>query len=341
MKSFSPTNLLSCRLIGAVGLGVALLGLPQSAEAATVSRGTDYVATPSEGALFNFVDTPLGAGIVTVTFGGLAIGTPTPQPNPPNPPNPDGGYAGEADTVVNRLDDVEAPYLATLPVANLINGTLPANNVTPIQIVKLSLQGTGNYAGKIFVGLDPAKVSGGKMAIAHNQTDDTGGIWTSYFGIHGMAIIANNGVTLTPTGNDYVHNLIVKCGTASDYQCVPFSKGFEDFNQTITLDGGSVGPEVNTGFSFKSSNRPWSHTPSLDQIQGVNLFQTVPPDPNIKQNFYLTGIVIHDAGGGIIHTVQPQPVPEPLTILGSLTAVVFGAAFEKKRGKKSKKDQQD
>jgi hypothetical protein len=37
MKSFSPTNLLSCRLIGAVGLGVALLGLPQSAKALNIT----------------------------------------------------------------------------------------------------------------------------------------------------------------------------------------------------------------------------------------------------------------------------------------------------------------
>jgi hypothetical protein len=47
---------------------------------------------------------------------------------------------------------------------------------------------------------------------------------------------------------------------------------------------------------------------------------------------------IHDAGDGIIHTVQPQPVPEP-TILGSLAALGFGAALQKKWGKKNQKDQ--
>ena len=297
MKSF----MLGRSIIGAVGLGVALLGLPQSAKAFTVNRGTDYLVTPTNGAKFYFND--LGR---FVSFEGLAIGTPTAT-------SPDGGFLGAADTVVNRLDDVEAPYLPTLPVTappedpnlpNLIDGTLPANNVTSIQIVGLSLQGTGSDAGKIFVGLDPAKVSGGKMAIAHNQTNDIGGIWSSYFDINGIAVVANDGVTLTPTGNDYVHNLIVDCGNAKGYECIPFSKGV-----------------------FQASDEPWSHDPSSGQFQGDNLVA-----PGLEQNFYLTGAVIHDAGGGIIHTVDA--VPEPLTILGALTAFGFGAAFKKKRDKK-------
>jgi hypothetical protein len=317
MKSLNPPNLLSRSLIGAVGLGVALLGLPQSAKAFTVNRGTDYLVTPTNGANIYFAD--LGR---FVSFGGLAIGTPTATP-------PDGGFLGKADTVVNRLDDVLAPYLPTLPVADLIDDRLPANNVTSIQIVGLSLQGTGGDAGKVFVGLDPAKVSGGKMAIAHNETDDIGGIWTSYFGIHGVAVVANDGVTLTPTGNDYVRDLISNCGKSGlSYTCRSFSKGFGDFTQTIDLVGGSVGYEKDTGFSFKSSNQPWSHDPNLGQFQGANLVQ-----PGLEQNFYLTQAAIHDAGDGTIHTVVS--VPEPLTILGSLTAFGFGAAFKRKRDKKN------
>jgi hypothetical protein len=298
MTSLSISNLLRHSLIGVVGLGAVLLGLPQSANALNIVKGTDYLVTPTNGANFYFTD--LGR---FVSFEGLAIGTPTVA-------SPDGGFLGAADTVVNRLDDVEGNYLATLDVESLINGTLPANNVTSIQIVGLSLQGTGSDAGKIFVGLDPAKVSGGKMAIAHNQTNDIGGIWSSYFDIHGVAVIASNGVTLTPTGNDYVRNLISGCGNTQDYQCVSFSKGI-----------------------FKASNEPWSHAPNLGQLQGANLVQ-----PGLAQNFYLTGPAIHDAGDGIIHTVQPQPVPEP-TILGSLAALGFGAALQKKWGKKNQKDQ--
>jgi hypothetical protein len=323
MKSFSPPNLLSRSLIGAVGLGVALLGLPQSAKAVNVFAGTDYVMTPSEGANIYFTD--LGR---FVSFEGLAIGTPTATP-------PDGGFSGKADTVINRLDDVEAPYyLPSLSSSSLINGTLPANNVTRLQIVGLSLQGTGGDANKVFVGLDPAKVSGGEMAIAHNQTDDTGGIWTSYFGIHGMAVVANDGVTLTPTGNDYVRDLISNCGTVSDYTCHPFSKGFQDFTRTITLDGGSVGQEDGTGNSFKSSDQPWSHTPTLaDQILGDNLVE-----PTNEQNFFLTQEAIHDTGDGTtIHNVIPVPwETDALSVIGSTVLFGFGLWAKSKSAKSNK-----
>jgi hypothetical protein len=300
MKSFSPPNLLSRSLIGAVGLGVALLGLPQSVKAFTVNRGTDYVATPSGGAVFTFVDPQLGPDPVTVNFKGLAIGTPTATP-------PDGGYSGEADTVINRLQDV--------------NGT-PTGGTTPIEIVGLSLKSVdpvffngANY--DVFAGLQKyynGTTSTGTMTIRHENSDSapTQGTWDSSFTIKGVAIVATAG-TLIPTGTDYVKGLIQGCTTATNYQCLLFDKG-----------------------PFATSNQPWSHDPSLGQIQGSNLVQ-----PGLEQNFYLTGITIHDAGGGIIHNVQPQPVPEPLTILGSLAALGFGAAFEKKRGKKSKKDQQD
>jgi len=300
MKSFSPPNLLSRSLIGAVGLGVALLGLPQSAKAISINRGTDYVATPSGDAVFTFVDPLPGAGNVTVKFGGLAIGTPTAT-------SPDGGYSGEADTVINRLQDV--------------NGT-PTGGTTPIEIVGLSLKsvapvtiGGANY--DVFAGLQKyynGTPSTGTMTIRHENSDSapTQGTWDSSFTIKGVAIVATVG-TLMPTGTDYVKGLIQGCTTATNYQCLLFDKG-----------------------PFGTSNQPWSHNPSLDQIQGSNLVQ-----PSLEQNFYLTGTAIHDAGGGTIHTVQPQPVPEPLTILGSLAALGFGTAFEKKRGKKSKKDQQD
>ena len=298
MKSFSPPNLLSRSLIGAVGLGVTLLGLPQSAKAFTVNRGTDYLVTPSEGAVFNFVDPLPNAGIVTVKFGGLAIGTPTATP-------PDGGYSGKADTVINRLDNVDAT---------------PTGGTTLLEIVGLSLKNSKPVSINgtdydVFAGLQKyynGTKSEGTMTIRHENSDSepTQGTWDSSFTIHGVAIVATAG-TLIPTGTDYVKGLIQGCTTATNYQCLLFDKG-----------------------PFVTSNQPWSHDPSLGQLQGANLVQ-----PGLEQNFYLTGTAIHDAGGGTTHTVEP--VPEPLTIVGSLAALGFGTAFEKKRGKKSKKEQQD
>jgi hypothetical protein len=298
MKSLSPPNLLSRSLIGAVGLGVALLGLPQSAKAFTVNQGTDYLVTPSGGAVFNFVDPLPGAGTVTVNFGGLAIGTPTPQPNPPNPPNPDGGFLGKADTVVNRLDNVSE-----------------SGGTTPIEIVGLSLQSVNpvsingaNY--DVFAGLQKyynGTTSTGTMTIRHENSDSapTQGTWDSSFTIKGVAIVATAG-TLIPTGTDYVKGLIQGCTTATNYQCLLFSKG-----------------------PFEATNEPWT---SSGEDEGVNLVQ-----PGLKQNFFIskTQPVIHDAGGGVIHTVVG--VPEPLTILGSLTAFGFGAAFKRKRNNKNQK----
>lgn len=307
MKSFSPPNLLSRSLIGAVGLGVALLGLPQSAKAFTVNRGTDYVVTPSEGAVFNFVDPLPGAGTVTVKFGGLAIGTPTATP-------PDGSYLGIADTVINRLGNVDAT---------------PTGGTTLLEIVGLSLQSVapvtiGGAKYDVFAGLQkyfsidddndpatpdiPGKSSTGTMTIR-----DTGGAngktWDSSFTINGVAIVAAAG-TLIPTGTDYVKGLIQGCTTAKNYQCLLFSKG-----------------------PFEATNEPWT---SSGEDEGANLVQ-----PGLKQNFFIskTQPVIHDAGDGTIHTVVS--VPEPLTILGSLTAFGFGAAFKRKRDNKNQKSQSD
>ena len=267
MKSFSPPNFLSRSLIGVVGLGVALLGLPQSAKAFTVNRGTDYLVTPSEGTVYNFVDPLPGAGTVTVNFKGLAIGT---------------GIA-QADTVVNRLQDVDAT----------------AGGTTPIEVVDLSLQSVApvtingtNY--DIFVGLQ--KYLNGTTSTGSMTILDSGGVngktWNSSFTINAVAIVAVAG-TLTPTGTDYVKGLIQGCATATSFQCLLFGKG-----------------------PFLANNEPWENF-------GL-YFNPTPFAP-----------VIHEDPALNTHSVVA--VPEPLTILGSLAAFGFGAAFKRKRDNKNQK----
>jgi hypothetical protein len=310
MKLPNLSTKMGYTLLGSLAVGISLFGLSPTAKAVTVNRGTDYLSTPSGGANFNF-----GGSIGSVTFSGLPIGTPTATP-------PDGGFLGIADTVVNRLDSTIAPYRPTLPTADLISGTLPSANITRIQIVGLSLAAIGNYAGKVFVGLDPSKVSGGEMAIAHGNTGDVGGIWSSYFGINGIAVIANAGITLAPQGTDYVRSLISECGISTSYTCLSFSKGFGDFERDIQLDGGTIGHIAGTGASFKAEDEPWAHEPLIDQFQGENLVQ-----PGLEQNFYLTGTVNHDAGDGN-HTVTP--VPGPLPILGGAAAFSFSRRLKRR-----------
>jgi hypothetical protein len=301
MKTSILIKALNCSVLAPLAVGV-VLGLMPSAKAVTVNEGTDYLVTPSGGAKYIF-PSPIGL----VNFSGLPIG----------------GVYGAADTVVNRLVSTTAPSLPTLPVGNLISGALPPANVTPIQIVKLSLAAEGPYAGKIFAGLDPSKVSGGEMAIAHGATGDVGGIWSSYFGINGMAVIANAGVTLTPSGHDYVSELISLCSTATDYTCVPFEKGFADFLRTINLNGGSVGPVAGTGASFKADDEPWTHLPTLGQISGPNLVSLDEP------NFYLVNPAFHDSGDGTIHNVEAF-VPGPLPIVGVSTAYAFARRLRRR-----------
>lgn len=205
------------------------------------------------------------------------------------------------DTIAERLDDVIAPVANSLD-APPVNAA-PSDSITRLQIVDLSLRSSSavNIAGSsydIFVGLDPNVASTGAMAIAHSPgIDSPGGIWSSSFDINGIAIVAAQGVLDPGNTPNFIKNLISGCPTATTYQCVSFSKG-----------------------TFVATNQLWSHTGGF---QG--------PD---SSNFYLTGQVIHDAGGGIIHKVDP--VPEPITILGSGAALGFGAFF-KKRSRKSKK----
>lgn len=282
MKISNLIKAFSRALFTPLALGIAL-GLTQPGNAATVNKGTDYLITPTGGGTYDF-----GGSIGFVSFSGLPIG----------------GASGIADTIVNRLDSITAPYLPTLPVNDLINGTLPLANVTPIQIVGLSLAAEGPYQGKIFVGLDPTMTSTGKMAIAHAQTGDDGGIWSSYFNINGIAIVANTGETLTPSGDDYIKGLISKCGTGLlNYTCHPFSKGL-----------------------FVAEDEPWSHQSYPNHIIGQNL---VSSDPT---NFYLSNCLVHVAPGST-HGVSPFSticVPSPLPILGASTAYGFARRLRKR-----------
>lgn len=95
--------------------------------------------------------------------------------------------------------------------------------------------------------------------------------WSSSFTIHGVLVQAPLGTD--PIGNDFVKDLIqTKCGTLGN-TCTNFIKG-----------------------PFLATNEPYTLTPNPEVITGANLVQ-----PGLDQNFYMTGLVIHDAGDGSIH----------------------------------------
>jgi len=260
-------------VFGVVGLSaLATLGIVESASAVTVKAGRDLLFTPDGGATFFFED--LNA---FVEFNGLPI-----DPN----------NLGLTDTIALRLDDVPE-----------------SGGTTDLVIEELSLQSAAPVNGQdVFVGLNPNEQSTGTMTINHDSPGSTGGTWSSSFDIHGIAIVAAQGL-LTPSGAHFVEELIAGCPNASNYECIPFWKG-----------------------PFVALNEPWTHAAPPGAIID-------PEDPD--KNFFLDPEkpVIHDAGDGTIHTVTSTPVPEPTTILGSSIALGFGAFFKKQSSKKrNKKD---
>ncbi len=234
MKRLKLPKKLGQTLLGSLSVGIALCGLSPSAKAITVNKGTDYVVTPSGGAVFTFVDPSLGPNPFTVSFKGLPIGISTATP-------PNGGLLGQADTVINRASTVTPD----------LNGVK-----TDIEIVGLSLQSVSPVNGfDVFAGLQkyyPIGLGGGKLSTGSMTIFDSGSPdgkkWKSDFNIFGVAIIAPTG-TLKPTGTDFVKGLIEGCQGAS-YQCLLFNKG-----------------------PFVATDEPWSETASRGQLEGENLVQ--------------------------------------------------------------------
>jgi hypothetical protein len=254
---------IGCIVLSLIGAAVAFAPKPANAFV-TVNRGTDYVVTPSGGALIFFNNE-------FESFTGLPIGTPTAS-------SPDGGYSGIADTVINRSSDVSA-----------------AGNSTPLEIVGLSLQGTDSP--NLFVGLQKY-LSGGTGMLSTGTMKIKDSTWSSSFTINGVLVEAP--LDTIPIGNDFVKGLIqTKCGTFG-FTCTNFTKG-----------------------PFLASNEPYTLTPSAGVFTGPNLVQ-----PGLDQNFYMTGSVIHDAGDGSIHTIEP--VPGPLPLLGVGAAFSFSRRLRRK-----------
>jgi hypothetical protein len=89
-----------------------------------------------------------------------------------------------------------------------------------------------------------------------------------------------------------------------------------------------------------TANAKWSKEfPGGVKVKGdvgdlnANFHTNLSPD---QSDFYSVGIVehLHKDFANPAHRVKPAPVPEPLTILGSFTAMGFGTFFKRKLGKK-------
>jgi hypothetical protein len=312
-------------LLGALGFGVAMGGVVSSSQAAMiVNPGTDYLRTPPGGSLFCLQPGPNPgdpcAGL-QLSFSGLPIGTPTALP-------PDGGYLGQADTVVNRNEPVDP---MKDPSYNPITGLPDIGESTDIEIIGLSLKGdtivslsgisgmpdgtTYNY----YAGLQkyyPATRGGGADSLGDMFIRDNGiKTWDSQFVINGVLFFVPTSTPIVP-GTDFVRRAIEHFTT--DFPTAdPMACTNSEYTEIKACS-------FFTSDAFKAFDYPWSYEPLPDQILGRDL---VGPDDN---NFYLSalspkappdtiagGLVRHVAPNHI-HDVTPRllPAPSPLGVLG-------------------------
>ncbi len=141
-------------VLGTVGLSaIGFLGMPGSANAASIGRGSDYLQTPTGFSFFNF------PGIGAVNLQGLPVGP------------------GNTDTIIQRKADCILPGVGS-------------SCTIPIELTLLSMESVNpvNIGGSFFdvdVSLTPATQSTGTMTINHdfpdNNTPAPEGTFTSDF----------------------------------------------------------------------------------------------------------------------------------------------------------------
>lgn len=293
MSESFVVRLLGRGIVASMGVGVLLGGLPSSASAATtVNPGTDYLVTPPGGAIYP-----------PFSFTGLPIGLST--PNGPTPPNPNGGFLGLADTIVNRLDSVQADAVG---------------GVTNIEVVGLSLKSEkpALFEGGMYeavAGLQKYYSQSGALSTGTMTIRDAGGVggktWDSEFTLKALAFIAPPG--FLPPGDDAVRSLIEAIQTP-----IPAV----DPRKPYPCSSGNIaGYCLLFDKEFVAANEPWVSSPEPEYLEGLNLVDSS------EANFYLQTPAYHDAGlvdgKPIFHRVQPYPAPGPLPVFGATAAFAF------------------
>ncbi|EHJ09452.1 hypothetical protein CWATWH0003_B121 [Crocosphaera watsonii WH 0003] len=187
--------------------------------------------------------------------------------------------------------------------------------------------------------------AGGTDTIVQRQGDCTfvSGTCTIPIEVTGLELMSYGsvpGILATLDGNN------ASTGTMTINDNGTFSSSFTLF---AVATGGPLPGEVNIQKTFTATGN-WTDTP----LAGTPLVRADYPDQDANchnligpgcldsdvtgdgmndSDFFLTGRVLHTAPGAE-HTITP--VPEPLTILGSVTALGFGTFFKRKLRKNKK-----
>ncbi|WP_013320463.1 PEP-CTERM sorting domain-containing protein [Gloeothece verrucosa] len=199
-------------ILSALGLSaIAFLGIPNSAKAANINKGTDYLHTFSGGTKYDF-------GTVEVDGKSYKIGLVDLIGNTVGP--------GKTDTKIKRVED------AIFDDNN--DGILERTSVTiPLEITLLSLKSEKSVKidgqlFNVFINLSKDKVSAGTMTITHNaiswyghqtfdDSQDNDGRFTSDFTVNfdavfkavnsNLELTVSNSLRLINSGADWSHNV--------------------------------------------------------------------------------------------------------------------------------------
>lgn len=304
MNSTKPTNstLSSSGVssLATLGLGVIVAGFAAApAQALTANSGTDYLLTPTGGAKLVYDPAPPNGPTYVLPYSGLPILTPTPNGSP------NGGYSGLADTVVNRLQTVDATPTGGVTPVEIVGLSLFAKNVSlPIGGTYDTVAGLQKYYGNT-AGGGPTSV--GTMTIKGNLSGNPT-TWDSNFTVKAIAFFAAPGSLGLPNdpyagthSADLVRNIIGGITTA-----IPTDISIPYACQSGAISGQCL---LLSDKTFIAANEPWQTTGGAG---GINLVSALP------QNFFISDQVNHDAGDGTIHTIG---VPGPLPILGLGAAI--------------------
>ena len=166
-----------------------------------------------------------------------------------------------------------------------------------------------------------------------------------------LSLKSKNSVTLPGLGNFDIFVGLTPGQKSTGTLTINENKTFNsDFNVNWTATfkptsgGDAIACPLPTSCNLQirlAGNGNWSDTfqggTRVEGLLGDQLANVHTNLPSDTTDFFTLGTIKHDASGAGHHDVTFDPVPEPLTIIGSGIAAGFGIFFKKEAGKKRKK----
>jgi hypothetical protein len=357
MTFINSTKLVSSSLIGTLGLGVVFLGLPQSSVTAFESCGGACGTRHHKMANVSFgFNNGLDIQYTTpVPFALTGFGygiTSDPIVLPPGSPNPQLPSA--------TADWVDFRFYANIPNIGIVKGSLNPDRPSYVSLNALQNDGLfpAAFLNNMFIKLEPLSYPG----LVYENTEPIQLAAPSV-----TSAPPDSSIITSQIGEDIFY--VVGTPAQGTPTTIKWTDGLQSFlEDNNNLDLELLSQENDSLMSFKVKNlldipvtvayflyfngdavlaksvQEYDGTLNLDSHGTQGFSFDISRIPGVTpQNAIVSAMILDPYGttGADQWKGNAVCVPEPLTILGSLAALGFGAACEKKRGKKSKKDQQD